>query len=125
MDVDVKKPREFNWPMDIGGFTSFVVVVLNVIFSIIVLELWLRMENKIKSRSWMAISGILILLVFGGLLGSLHYSVKIFVPNLSSRELGYAWLGWIGIMLVYLLKFFAPRRMYYSFFKEKTGSEDI
>ncbi|MEH6826467.1 MAG: hypothetical protein V7629_21545, partial [Motiliproteus sp.] len=94
----------------------YLAVVLNIIFSIVILEIWLRLENKVKSKSILAFCGMFTILICGCLAALLYYSVEFSVPNIPLSELKGAVLAWSIVILIYLIKCFSPRRRYNKVF---------
>jgi len=91
-------------------------VTSSIVISIAIFEVWLKLENIItlKSRSWRALTGILTLLIYIGLGAGGYQSIRFIIPAISMDELKLAVLVWAIVILVYILKFFAPRRKYNS-----------
>ncbi|KGJ87815.1 hypothetical protein [Colwellia psychrerythraea] len=92
------------------------VVIFNLILSIFIFELWLRVENRQKNKQSMALAGFVTFFLWCCSAVIFYFSMLYIKPFITPTPVQFYVLPWAISMLLYILKFHAPRRKYHSFF---------
>lgn len=99
--------------LDINSYVLLAVLTfLNLVLSVGILEIILRLQNSINSLIWLEIARKSLLVIFGGLMFALFMSIKSFASEASSIEQGNCVLIYLAVILYYLFKYFFPRQKY-------------
>jgi xanthine/uracil/vitamin C permease (AzgA family) len=101
--------------MQPGIYTYLLLAVLtsiNIVLSVAIFEVCLKLQNLINSLGWLEIARKLLLVILGGLLLAVFMSIKIFASEASGLEQGNCVLVYLVVIIYYLFKYYFPRQKY-------------
>lgn len=86
--------------------------LMHFILSLVVLEVFLKYQNRVKNRILFWVTRKSLLVVYGTLVVSLYFFMNIIFPCYLNMTKSNVILLWLFAMLFYFLKYFFPRQKF-------------